>query len=60
MTSIPDGTFQIFSADLKVGHLDISLIAPSIFPPYFFVIGSHRKDLNEQVSQRSHERSRIL
>jgi hypothetical protein len=47
-TEVPTGRYLIVSENPEAGHLDFAPFAIRIYPPIYFIVGSHNKDLKEQ------------
>ncbi|WP_405616201.1 RICIN domain-containing protein [Streptomyces sp. NBC_01508] len=52
---VPEGTYQIVSENPEAGHLDFAPYTIPIWPPIYFVVGSHKQDRKEQWKVTSTE-----
>lgn len=51
-TRVQEGHYLIVSDNPEVGKLDFAPFTIPVFPPIYFVVGSHIKNLNEQWTVR--------
>ncbi|MEU7636489.1 RICIN domain-containing protein [Streptomyces sp. NPDC039016] len=51
-TRMQEGRYLIVSENPAVGKLEFAPFTVPVFPPVFFIVGSHNKDLKEQWTVR--------